>query len=107
MPDCERQTNSSSDCLAVWFTVTGHWLKMLIILVVGSLIISTLDNFLYPMLVGTHLRQHTVSIFLSLLGGIWLFGLPGLVLGPLIFSTMDELMTIWRARTLNVSEIGT
>ncbi|MFP5227738.1 MAG: AI-2E family transporter, partial [Acidobacteriota bacterium] len=69
--------------VAAWLGVTGHWVRMTILLGIGSLIISTLDNFLYPALVGTQLRQHTVSVFLSLLGGVWLFGIAGLVLGPL------------------------
>jgi predicted PurR-regulated permease PerM len=85
--------------VAVWLAVTGHWVKMSILLVVGSLIISTLDNFLYPALVGSQLRQHTASVFLSLLGGVWLFGIAGLVLGPLTFSATEALLGIWKART--------
>ncbi|HVT98483.1 MAG TPA: AI-2E family transporter [Acidobacteriaceae bacterium] len=84
--------------VAAWFAINGHWVKMAILLAVGSLIISTLDNFLYPALVGTRLRQHTAAVFLSLLGGVWLFGLPGLVLGPLLFSAAEALLSIWRAR---------
>ncbi len=84
--------------VALWFALTGQWIKMAILLAVGSLIISTLDNFLYPVLVGSQLRQHTVSVFLSLLGGIWLFGLPGLVLGPLVFSATEALLAIWKLR---------
>jgi predicted PurR-regulated permease PerM len=85
--------------VAAWLGVTGHWVRMTILLGIGSLIISTLDNFLYPALVGTQLRQHTVSVFLSLLGGVWLFGIAGLVLGPLVFSTAEALLAIWKART--------
>jgi predicted PurR-regulated permease PerM len=85
--------------VAVWLAIIGHWVKMAILLVVGALIISTLDNFLYPALVGSQLRQHTVSVFLSLLGGVWLFGIAGLVLGPLIFSATEALLAIWKAKT--------
>jgi predicted PurR-regulated permease PerM len=85
--------------VAIYFGATGHWVKMAILAAVGSLVISTLDNFLYPALVGSQLRQHTVSIFLSLLGGVWLFGVPGLVLGPLTFTATATLLDIWRART--------
>lgn len=85
--------------VAVWLAITGHWVKMAILLGVGFLIISTLDNFLYPVLVGSRLRQHTASVFLSLLGGVWLFGIAGLVLGPLTFSATEGLLAIWKART--------
>ena len=88
--------------VAAWLAITGHWIRMAILLGVGSLIISTLDNFLYPVLVGSQLRQHTVSVFLSLLGGVWLFGVAGLVLGPLTFSATEALLAIWKARTSRV-----
>jgi predicted PurR-regulated permease PerM len=89
--------------VAIWLGVTGHWIKMAILIGTGTLIISTLDNFLYPVLVGAHLRQHTAAVFLSLLGGIWVFGVAGLVLGPLIFSATEALLAIWRARFDSVS----
>jgi predicted PurR-regulated permease PerM len=92
--------------VALWFALTGHWIKMAILLAVGSLIISTLDNFLYPALVGSQLRQHTVSVFLSLLGGIWLFGLPGLVLGPLVFSATEALLAIWKLQMNGASSVA-
>jgi len=81
--------------VVVYFAMTEHWIKAVILYVVGTLIISTLDNFLYPILVGARLRQHPISVFLSLLGGIWLFGVSGLVLGPVIFSIAEVLVTIW------------
>lgn len=84
--------------VAIWLGITGHWIKMIILLAAGTMIISTLDNFLYPVLVGAHLRQHTVAVFLSLIGGIWMFGVAGLVLGPLIFSAAEALLLIWRLR---------
>lgn len=91
--------------VAVYFAMTGHWIRMAILIAVGSLVISTLDNFLYPMLVGAQLRQHTVSIFLSLLGGIWLFGISGLILGPVIFSAAQSLLAIWKERLYGASLI--
>ena len=84
--------------VAAYLALTGHWIKMAILIAVGSLIISTLDNLLYPMLVGVQLRQHTVSIFLSLLGGVWLFGASGLVLGPVLFCVAESLLEIWKQR---------
>lgn len=84
--------------VAVWLGVTDHWIKMAVLLSAGVLIISSLDNFLYPVLVGTHLRQHTAFVFLSILGGISLFGISGVIIGPLIFSASEALLAIWRGR---------
>jgi predicted PurR-regulated permease PerM len=85
--------------IAIYLAATHHWVQALILAVVGSLVISTMDNFLYPILVGTHLRLHTVPIFLSILGGVWLFGIPGLVLGPVVFSVTASLLAIWQRRS--------
>lgn len=84
--------------VAVFLGLDGHWLKGVILVVLGALIISTLDNFLYSILVGAQLRQHTAMILLALLGGIWLFGISGLILGPVLFSVAGSLLTIWNER---------
>lgn len=84
--------------VAVFLGLSGHWLKGIILVVLGMLIISTLDNLLYPMLVGAQLRQHTAMIFLAFLGGIWLFGIPGLILGPVLFSIAASLLAMWHER---------
>lgn len=83
---------------AVVLALTGHWLQSAILFAVGALVISTLDNFLYPIFVGSHLRLHTVPIFLAMLGGVWLFGVTGLVLGPIAFNVAAGLGHIWRRR---------
>jgi predicted PurR-regulated permease PerM len=77
-----------------------QWIQAVILLVVGSLIISTLDNFLYPILVGTRMQMHTVAIFLSMLGGVALFGVIGLILGPIAFAVTESLIFILRRRTV-------
>jgi len=87
---------------AVVLALTGHWLQAAILFVIGALIISTLDNFLYPIFVGSHLRLHTVPIFLAMLGGVWLFGVTGLVLGPIAFNVAAGLGHIWRRRVRGV-----
>jgi predicted PurR-regulated permease PerM len=84
--------------VAIYLAVTHHWIKAIILTGIGSLVISTLDNFLYPVLVGTRLQMHTVPIFFSILGGIWLFGVSGLVLGPIVFAVAQSLLLIWRQR---------
>ena len=92
--------------VAVWLPVviylglTHHWLEAVLLLIIGGLVISTLDNFLYPILVGTRLKLHTVPIFLAMMGGVWLFGVTGIVLGPILFNITGSLVLIWRHRVL-------
>jgi predicted PurR-regulated permease PerM len=85
--------------VAIYLGLNGHWGKAAILAVWGGFIVSTIDNILYPILVGSHLRAHTVIILISILGGIAVFGPIGIVLGPVLFTIAATLLDIWRART--------
>jgi predicted PurR-regulated permease PerM len=85
--------------VALYLGVSGHWIKVAILVIWGGGIVSLIDNFLYPILVGPHLRQHSVAVLLSILGGIALFGITGIVLGPLAFTAASTLLDLWRERS--------
>ncbi len=85
--------------VAIYLGLTGHWGKAALLAVWGGLIVSTIDNILYPILVGSHMRAHTATILLSILGGIALFGPIGIVLGPVLFTAATTLLDIWHTRT--------
>jgi len=85
--------------IAIYLGINGHWGKAALLAVWGGVIVSTIDNILYPILIGSRLRAHTGTILISILGGIALFGITGIVLGPVIFTIADTLLDIWRART--------
>jgi predicted PurR-regulated permease PerM len=61
-------------------------------------VISLIDNFLYPILVASQLRIHTLGILLSILGGLVAFGLAGIVLGPMVLASTGALLEVWRHR---------
>jgi predicted PurR-regulated permease PerM len=54
--------------------------------VYGAIIISGLDNFLKPKLIGEKAKVHPVVILLGIFGGIFMFGPLGVILGPLFLS---------------------
>ena len=85
--------------VAIYLGLTGHWGKAALLAVWGAVIVSTIDNILYPILVGSHLRAHTAVILLSVLGGIAVFGPIGIVLGPVLFTLASTLLDIWHQRT--------
>jgi predicted PurR-regulated permease PerM len=85
--------------VAIYLGLTGHWGKAALLAIWGGLIVSTIDNILYPILVGSHMRAHTATILLSILGGIALFGPIGIVLGPVLFTVAATLLDIWHTRT--------
>lgn len=83
---------------AVYLFLTGAWVKALILVGWGGIVISLIDNLLYPMLVGNRMRLHTVPVFVAIVGGLSLFGAAGLVLGPVVLSITHALIDIWRRR---------
>lgn len=69
---------------ALYLVVVGAYVKAAILVGWSLLVISSIDNFLSPRLVGRRARLHELLIFFSVLGGIQVFGVLGLVLGPVV-----------------------
>jgi predicted PurR-regulated permease PerM len=88
--------------VAIYLGLNGHWGKAALLGLWGAVIVSTIDNILYPVLIGSHLRAHTATILLSVLGGIAVFGPIGIVLGPVLFTLASTLLDIWHTRTENL-----
>ena len=70
----------------------GNVWQGIFILAFGSLVISTIDNILRPMLIGKDIKMHPLLIFMSTLGGVVAFGISGFVIGPVITAL---LMAFW------------
>jgi predicted PurR-regulated permease PerM len=83
---------------AIFLALAGSWGKGLILAVWGLLVVGGVDNVLRPTLVGKRLKLHTVLTFMSVVGGVLLFGPAGLVLGPIVLTVTLVLLEIWRRR---------
>jgi predicted PurR-regulated permease PerM len=85
---------------AIFLAVQDEWTKALILFGWGALVVSTIDNLLYPMLVGREGRLHTLPVFLTIIGGLMVFGAAGIVLGPVVLAATVALIDIMRRRTI-------
>ena len=83
---------------AVFLALEGSWIKALILTAWGGGLVATIDNLLYPVLVGNRLRLHTVPAFVGAVGGIIIFGLPGIILGPVAITVTLTLLEILKQR---------
>ena len=72
------------------FTVRG-----IILIVYGLFIISSIDNFLKPKIIGTKAKVHPILVLLGVLGGLSLFGFIGLILGPVLLALMITFVDIY------------
>ena len=81
---------------ALFLLATGEGGKAAILVAWGALVVSSIDNILYPMLVGNRIHLHPILVFLAVIGGLVIFGAAGLILGPLILTATSVLLEIWR-----------
>lgn len=65
------------------------------LLLYGLVIVSTSDNVLRPILLKSKVQVHSFIIFLSILGGISVFGFFGIFLGPLIVSLLITVVQLY------------
>jgi predicted PurR-regulated permease PerM len=64
--------------------------------VYGFLIISTVDNFLKPLIIGERIKVPVFILFFTILGGLKVYGVIGIFLGPIILSLGMAFLTIYR-----------
>lgn len=83
---------------AILLALGGEWGKAIILSLWGGLVVGNIDNILRPMLVGNRLKLHTVPAFISMIGGLLVFGAPGFILGPITVTLTLLLIDIWRGR---------
>lgn len=68
---------------AILLFLDGSWIRALILAAWGGIVVGSIDNVLRPVFVGNRLRLPTIPAFISIVGGLLLFGAPGFILGPL------------------------
>jgi predicted PurR-regulated permease PerM len=83
---------------------TGQLVKGVILGVLGVTIVGSIDNFLRPAILSGRTQMNGLLMFISLLGGVSVFGLLGLVLGPLVTAMVIGLFEVY-VRTSDI--IGT
>jgi predicted PurR-regulated permease PerM len=83
---------------AIYLAMQDNYQSAIILAVWGAVVVSNIDNILYPLLVGSRLQLHNVVAFIAVVGGVVVFGLSGIILGPLIVTLTLFLLETWRAR---------
>lgn len=84
----------------IWFPasvillVQGSYISAIILFLWGSIVISMVDNLIWPWLVSGRAMLHPLATFFSFLGGIIVFGPIGLFAGPFAFAVFLVLLDI-------------
>ena len=79
--------------IALGFFITGERVRAVVLVILGLGVIGLLDNFLRPIFArSASLRMPLYLLFLSVFGGLAVFGITGALMGPLIFRLAMEVL---------------
>ncbi|AEI67610.1 AI-2E family transporter [Corallococcus macrosporus] len=68
----------------------------------GAFLVGSIDNVIRPRLCGSRMALHPLLVFLSMFGGLAVFGMMGLLVGPLIASIFMAMVRIYRRDFLGI-----
>jgi len=80
---------------AIWLYMQGESGWAIFMLVWGAGVISSIDNFLKPLLISRGSTLSLALIFLGVLGGVLAFGFIGVILGPVLLALGIALGRAW------------
>jgi predicted PurR-regulated permease PerM len=82
---------------AVYLFLKGRIAAGIFFILFYLLVSSIVEYVVKPKLVGNKVRMHTLLVFLSILGGLKVFGILGIIYGPLVITAFLTLTDIYRA----------
>jgi len=91
---------------ALWLGFTGHWGSALVVLAICAGVSAVIDNVVRPMLLGGRTEMNTFEIFISVVGGIAVFGMMGLVLGPVLVATAHSILAVYTQSVEDAANSG-
>ena len=84
--------------ICLYLGLAQSWTRSLILAIWCGGVVSTMDNFLYPVFVGRKTDLHTGVIFVAIFGGLAFFGISGFILGPVLVASAMLLLQLWKQR---------
>ncbi len=82
---------------ALWLYQDGQTGWAIFMLLWGALAISSVDNFIKPILISRTARLPLLPIIIGVFGGVVMFGFIGLFLGPVLLALCQALLREWMA----------
>lgn len=82
---------------AVFLFLKGNIGAGVVFLIVYVLLSGLVEYLLKPRMVGRRVQMHTLLVFLSIIGGLKLFGILGIIYGPLIATAFLTLTDIYHS----------
>lgn len=82
----------------IYLFVVGKSVGSIFLFVYCTLVSLVVENWFKPEFVGTKVRINPILVFLSIIGGLAVFGIPGIFYGPLIVSIFLTFVELYHKR---------
>ena len=80
----------------IFLFTTQQYARAAVLLVLGTLVISGIDNVMKPLVIGQKTKLPYSLLFLGILGGIQVYGFVGVFLAPAVLTLFFVLIKIYR-----------
>jgi predicted PurR-regulated permease PerM len=78
----------------IWLYWTGKP-GMGTVLLIWTIVVGAMDNFLKPILIKRSANISLVIVFVGVIGGLIAFGVIGIFIGPALLAVSSTLLTVW------------
>ncbi len=86
---------------ALYLLATGDIWQGVFLIAWGAIVVSQIDNFVRPKLIGDRADIHPLFVLIGVLGGVAAFGFIGLFLGPLMVGVAVSVLKVWESDYLD------
>lgn len=83
---------------ALFLGLTDRMGEGIFVFILYIIISGTFEYIVKPKMVGTQVKMHTLLVFLSIIGGLSVYGILGIIYGPLIITAFLTLSDIYLKR---------
>ncbi|MEK7548255.1 MAG: AI-2E family transporter [Patescibacteria group bacterium] len=80
---------------SIIMAILGSYFGAIFIFLWGLLVVSSVDNFVRPYLIGGKAHTYPLLIFFVILGGLWTMGFKGIIVGPLVLMALMSFLHIY------------
>ncbi|MGC9309294.1 MAG: AI-2E family transporter [Candidatus Nanoarchaeia archaeon] len=87
--------------VGLFLIISGSLFSGIALLLYGTIFVSSIDNFLRPILLSKRSKIPLVIGVIGIIGGLYYFGIIGLVLGPLILAYVLIIVEFYKQGKLN------
>lgn len=90
--------------VGLYLVFTGSLYTGIAVLVLGGVVVSSVDNFLKPMIIGGKVKLSTLFLVLTIFGSLSVFGFTGIILGPVLLAIFMSFIEIYKTEYLESPE---